>query len=239
MTLRLLTYNIRLGKQHGLAAIADEVAPQRPDIVALQEVGRDWTMGPEGDTTAALARLLDLPHRVFVPSIAQGHAHYGHALLSRYPVTACRFDTLPRRDDEPRTLLRTILATSDGPIRVVSTHLSYIDDRALQTSHVLEALRDSDPTPTVLMGDLNTAAREPSEGDLEFLAALAELTVDADPDATPTYPADAPRVRLDYICARDGRLTDTTIGASTTASDHRFVAATWTSVFRRTNPNML
>lgn len=226
MNIRLVTYNIRLGIQHGLDAIAAEVAPQQPDILALQEIGRNWTMGPPGDTTAELARLLDLPHRVFVPSIADGHAHYGHALLSRFPIVASSFETLPRADDEPRTVLSTTLATPAGEVHVVSTHLSYIADRALQTPRLLELLRAA-PAPAVLLGDLNTASTEPSPGDLEFLAELDAFTTDADPSATPTYPADAPRVRLDYIRAREGSLRDLAVGESTTASDHRLVAATW------------
>lgn len=221
MRLRLVTYNIRLGIQEGLASIADVLAPEHADVIALQEVGRDWTMGPPGDSTAELAALLEMEHFRHVGCIVEGDAQYGHALLSRWPFASQTVHELPEDIDEPRRLLETHLDTPLGRVRVLSTHLSHVDDRPPQGELLLELTREHE-TPTVVLGDLNATSDEP------FLAELLELTTDADPAGRHTFPASAPTRRIDYILARDGVLDDTTIGANSTASDHVYVAATWT-----------
>ncbi len=221
MSIRFVTYNIRLGIQEGLEAIAQTISGEQPDVVALQEVGRHWAMGPAGDTTVELARALGLDHYVFVPSLTNGPAHYGHALLSRTPIIEAAFRRLPMEIDEPRTLLETTVEHDDGPFRILSTHLSYIDDRPPQGQLLVEAMTRRPDVPTVLLGDLNASDDEP------FMVELLGLAADADPLARLTFPAHEPRLRLDYILAREGRLDDTVIGTNTTASDHLYVAATW------------
>lgn len=221
MKLRVMTYNIRLGIQQGVPAVAAALAVEEPELIALQEVGRGWTMGPAGDTTAALSAQLGLPHYIFVPSLTCAAAHYGHALLSAYPVVDAAFSRLPQEVDEPRTLLETLLETPAGLVRVISTHLSHIEDRPLQGLRLLEHVRARPELPTLVMGDLNATAQE------AFIAELLSDTCDADPTATPTYPADLPERRIDYVLARDGELEGTVISEDATTSDHRYVATTW------------
>lgn len=222
MTVRVMSYNIRLGIQRGLDAVARVIVAQAPELVAVQEIGRRWTMGPPGDCTAELAALCGLPHYVFVPSLTRGAAHYGHALLSAHPIVAAAWDTLPQDVDEPRTLLQVRLAHPDGLLRVVSTHLSHIGDRAAQAPVLVAAVDESPEIPTLVMGDLNATADEP------FIAELRARLVDADPGAQPTFPAHAPAQRIDYIFARDGALDGFVRSEETEPSDHLAIAATWT-----------
>src|SRR6056297_1320435 len=105
--LHLTTYNIRLGIQQGLQAVA-EVLQKAPglDIVAVQEVGDSWQMGPSGDSTAHLAQLLGLDHFIHVPALTEessdgSRARYGHALLSRWPLQYSTIVALPQYEDEP------------------------------------------------------------------------------------------------------------------------------------------
>ncbi len=218
--MRFVTYNIRLGIQAGVEAIADAVRPQDPDVLALQEVGRDWIMGPEGDTTARIAGLLGFDHFRHVPAIAQDGGEYGHALLSRFPIHDPRVIALPMEVDEPRTLLLSRLATPLGDVHVVSTHLSWIEDRPMQGQVLLRTV-DRLPDPVVVMGDLN------GDDDEEFLVALRESFVDADDiKRRLTFPSSEPRQRIDYLLVRGGEWEGVAVGDDVEASDHHWVAAT-------------
>lgn len=217
--MRFVTYNIRLGIQEGVDALGDVLRPERPDVLALQEVGRAWTMGPPGDTTKELACALGLSHHHFVPCIDEEGAQYGHALLSRFPLRVIDTIDLPRDVDEPRRLLVAEIDAPFGSIHVVSTHLSWIEDRARQAPVLLDVVGTL-PEPYVVMGDLN-AEDEP------FVRTLEERHEDADGAARrKTFPSTEPAVRIDHLFARGGTWSDTTVGANATASDHLYVAAT-------------
>ncbi|WP_375424004.1 endonuclease/exonuclease/phosphatase family protein [uncultured Friedmanniella sp.] len=150
--------------------------------------GRAWTAAGEDD----------LP----------GEAAYGIALLSRYPVTSWRVAQLPRIPfafpyyrsqqrrvvrmvEEPRAVVTAHLDTPDGPLVVVSTHLSYVPGwgrtQLRQIRRSLVAVAD----PVVLMGDLNLAG-----------AAPARVTGFRPLAAHPTFPLGAPDRQIDHILAR-------------------------------------
>ena len=84
MNLRLSSYNIRLCLEQGVDAVAHEIRSLAPDIIALQEVGMFWRMGPPGDLTQQLAARSGLRHHIFVPALYHEDGAYGIAL---YPNT--------------------------------------------------------------------------------------------------------------------------------------------------------
>lgn len=219
--MRFMTYNIRLGLQQGLEAIAAQIELVGPDVVALQEVGRNWRMGPPGDTTEALAALTGMTHHRYVPCIVEdGGKEYGHALLSKLPIVADEILRLPQEIDEPRAALVATMAGRHGPFRLITTHLSHIDDRFDQADALIEAIEALDP-PIVLMGDLNDTP------DAFYIAQLGAWLADADAvKDRPTFPSHKPEGRIDYLMARGGKWRDVEIGADSEASDHLWVAAT-------------
>ncbi len=220
------TYNIRLGIQQGLDAIAQAAMAcgRSPDLLAIQEVGSAWTMGPPGDTTATLASALSLPHAHYVPAILAGDARYGHALLSRYPLTALEHVALTRLEDEPRVLLHARVDAPEGPIHLLTTHLSWLEqDRPAQGAQLVErALAlDADGAHVIIMGDLN-------EHDAPWLSALRARFADADAAMQRlTYPAHAPRLRLDYLWTNQGQWGEVCVGPDAEASDHLALSARW------------
>lgn len=219
---RCLTWNVRLGIQQGVPALARVIAGLGPDVVALQEVGCCWTMGPPGDTTAELAKAVGLPCAVHVVAIDDDGARFGQSLLSRWPLEeATRLD-LPRGRDEPRRALSVRLARPGAPLRVVVTHLSHLpDERPPQgealAEHVAGLVEAAEPgQPVLLMGDLNEPGRPP------WLAGLCAGMQDADAEAArPTYPAASPRERLDYLLAHGAAWSGTRVVGEPDASDHR------------------
>lgn len=228
--MQVMTYNIRLGIQQGLNAIAQTIAPLAPDLLAIQEVGRRWKMGPEGDTTAELSELTGLPYSTYVPCIierdAQGHEQqYGHALLSRWPLTTLHLEPLPQNEDEPRALLHTSMAHPSGELIILSTHLSWlISDRPDQGQLLLERAKEAIAAKQrlIILGDLNED--DPSALWLESLKALM---YDADHQlARLTYPSSAPRLRLDYLLTNIKPWQDPRIIEDQTSSDHFPLTAT-------------
>ena len=73
------------------------------------------------------------------------------------------------------------------------------------------------PLPRLLLGDLNLGPRRAKP-------LLAAAGFDCAPDV-PTFPAEGPRVTLDYIAVRGLRILESA-AVPTRASDHRAVVAT-------------
>src|SRR5262245_3713670 len=85
---RILTWNIHRGigtdLRYDLERIIDSIRPHDPDIVALQEVdsrGKDQTNLP----LAALKQVLG-SHAAEARTIVAPDGHYGHVLISRWPM---------------------------------------------------------------------------------------------------------------------------------------------------------
>lgn len=128
--LRLMTYNV-----HGCGGMDGRVSPRRvarviaahaPDLVALQEVDLGRRRSRAEDQAALIARQLGL-QVVFCPTITRGEEHYGHALLSRWPIEVVKRALLPRDAkgwwNEPRSALWARVVVDGTPIHVVTTHL--------------------------------------------------------------------------------------------------------------------
>jgi endonuclease/exonuclease/phosphatase family metal-dependent hydrolase len=229
--MRLMTYNIRLGIQQGLEPLAQHITAQQADVVALQEVGDRWVMGPSGDTTRDLSRMTALPHALHAAAILRTHkdsdqlARYGHALLSRWPLLNPTVHLLPIVKDEQRTILSVTLDAPSGPLLLLTTHLSWlIQDRPTHGQHLLNLARHeiSRGRRVVIMGDLNE-----DDPQAPWLQSLRAITLDADLDAARlTFPSKAPRVRLDFLFTNAGSWRDVTVTPDPLASDHLPLAAT-------------
>lgn len=230
-TFTVTTYNIRLGIQQGLSAIADALATTGgADILALQEVGNRWIMGPDGDSTTTLAAALQMPHHIHVPTIEQQGpdgrpARYGHALLSRWPIRNHEIIPLPRLEDEPRAMLHALVDAPFGTIDIISTHLSHIlPDRPEQGRFLLDWLDENpgDANSRFLLGDLN------ADDDEAWLRELLSRFTDADSDVQrPTFPSKLPERRIDYILSQGAHLEVVDVPTLAGPSDHRPVVSRW------------
>ena len=115
-----------------------------------------------------------LSRRPARPDEPHGTPGYGIALLSRLPVLEWRrvrlpiaspwlFGRLQVRRDEPRVAIVAVVEAADGPLTVVTTHLSSGSDWSrVQLPWLQGRLRDL-PRPLVLLGDLNLRGTVPSE----------------------------------------------------------------------------
>ena len=236
--LRAMTYNIRSGNGN-LDSTAAAIRAQAPDIVALQEVDVHWAdRSAFADQVSELAAKLGMQARfapIYVlPPLTPGapQREFGVALLSRYPIVRFRNDTIARlstqvQDPTPTPapgLLDAVLDVQGHPVRVFNTHLDYRKDpavRAQQVSQMLGYIGDLS-VPTLVFGDMNAAPNAP-----ELQPLLQRLHDAWSGSDTPgfTYPAEAPRERIDYVLVSPQFTVRSVRVPDTQASDHRPVVA--------------
>lgn len=215
---RVATFNIRHGALPGAAAdhrrLRRAVRSLDADVVGLQEVDRrvvrSWFRDQAGLVASATGhRALFAPARRIGP-----FGRYGNALLvPRGPVEAT---ALPLASDgEDRVALFARMRVGDTLVTVVDTHLH---NRAgpgagRAPAQLDELLRELArwPRPWILMGDLNLGADEV----LPRFAA-AGLTAAR---TGPTFPATAPRSRIDWVGVRGFTVRSATV-PHLVASDH-------------------
>jgi endonuclease/exonuclease/phosphatase family metal-dependent hydrolase len=209
----VVTYNVRLGLDGGLAAVGDALATLEPDIVCLQEIGVRWQMGECVDQPAALAARLGFAHVAFAGALTDARGgRFGVAVLSRRGLRSVSVALLPRAADEQRVLLQVALDTHP-PIHVFNTHLSIHEpERMLQAARVAEAVGQVEG-PTLLLGDFNDL---PESAVLETLRRAAPVgapplwdlfdeTGEGDPL---TFSVKAPNRRIDYLLCGGGFLPE-------------------------------
>jgi len=236
--IRVMTYNIRSGNGN-LDSTAAAIRAQSPDIVALQEVDVHWAdRSGFADQVTELATKLGMQGRfapIYVlPGLAPGAVsrQFGVAVLSRYPIVRFRNDTIARLStQEPNPvpapapgLLDAVLDVNGQPVRVLNTHLDYRKDpavRTLQVQQMLAFIGDLG-VPTLVFGDMNAS---PSAPELQpLLQRLHDAWSGSDSPGL-TYPADAPRERIDYVLVSAQFTVRSIRVPETQASDHRPVVA--------------
>jgi endonuclease/exonuclease/phosphatase family metal-dependent hydrolase len=231
---RVMSYNLHFGFDvsgwSDLEGVAREIEASGAEVVGLQEVSRGWYVNGATDMLAWLQRRLRMPYARFAGA---SDAVWGNAVLSRHPIVDSEVVRLPR-EGVPlrRSALRVELDLGGGQrLRVVVTHLHHVEGpdgarvRLAQLPRVL-ALAAGRPA-TVVMGDFNA---EPGSAEVALLrsAGLADAFASAGggPADEPTWPADRPDRRIDYIWLTGDLAATGFVATTSTASDHRGIAVT-------------
>lgn len=165
-----------------------------------------------------------------------GRPGYGVALLSRTPLRdvirtalpgggpgrrAPRAETAqgprsPGWDREPRTALTATADVRGTPLRVTTTHASYLPWRAALQLRATEAVARGEGEPAVLAGDCNLPV-----GAVRALLGRAWTHA----GGAPTYPSWQPRMQVDQIAATGGVAVEDVAVLDVPTSDHRAVLA--------------
>jgi endonuclease/exonuclease/phosphatase family metal-dependent hydrolase len=134
-----------------------------PDIVALQELDLGRRRSRAEDQAAIIARELGMSGVAFCPTVTRGEEHYGHALLSRWPMEVVKRARLPHDPkswwQEPRSAVWARVEVNGQTMNVITTHLGLgSHERVLQ----IEALLGPEwiggiplEEPVLLCGDFN------------------------------------------------------------------------------------
>ena len=202
----ILSWNVQNGRgcdgDIDLARIARVAkAMGESDVVCFQEIARGEPMFGGGvDQVAELAALFPGFQAIFGPTLIRGERQYGNLMLSRLPVIQVFNHLLPHPAEGgikrmQRQAIEAVVATRNGPLRVVTTHLEAFSGahraaqierlRALQSevagNEAQPAKPDAspyDPTPRpaslVLCGDLNLLP-----GDMAYAQLFQPPLIDA------------------------------------------------------------
>ncbi len=212
---RIMTYNI-----HSCMNMDGKIFPERiarvirqfhPDVVALQEVDVDKWRTRRQDQAAFLANALSMSYRFF-PVVEDGDGAYGIALLSRRTISDVRRGWLPsipgKGDREQRGVLQATVAMPEGPVQILTTHLSlYPRERRAQMAALVgpEWLGGLNPEmPALVCGDFNAGPRSPS---YQLISAhLSDVQADVQTDGQSgnmppggTFFSRNPMFRIDHI----------------------------------------
>lgn len=229
---RVLTYNVHrcVGADRVLdvGRVADVIAAQSPDIVALQEldVGRARTGGV--DQAHRLAQRLGMAFH-FHAALKVEEERFGDAVLTALPERLVKAGPLPGHPRfarlEPRGALWVAIKAGGVELQVINTHFGLVPrEQQLQAA----ALVGPDwlgaapaGAPAIVLGDFNATPRTLAYRTLA--RRLTECRRAARAARTPTFPAWMPVLAIDHVFVRGltaEQVATPTAPMARVASDH-------------------
>ncbi|MEJ0065004.1 MAG: endonuclease/exonuclease/phosphatase family protein [Caulobacteraceae bacterium] len=209
---RILTYNVHrcvgTDRRLDVARVAEVIAAQSPDIVALQEldVGRARTGGV--DQAHRLAQRLGMAFH-FNAAFKVEEELYGDAILTTLPERLVKAGPLPTHPRisrlEPRGALWVAVTVGGAEVHVINTHLGLVPREQRDQA---EALAGADwlgaaMGPLILVGDMNATPRTVVYR--TFAARLTESRRAARfPARAPTFPSTFPVLAIDHVFVSAG-----------------------------------
>ena len=216
--IRVLTWNV-----HGCVGrdgvcdpdrVARVLEAAQPDISALQEIDNRTTSAAH-DPFSYFGALFGWT-TVAARTLAARDGHYGHIVLSRWPIESLGELDLSVRWREPRKAIVGAVASPAGRIVVIAAHLGLLPfERRRQFARLKERIATIPDRPLVVLGDFNDF---PGRG-------LAERSLCPPLTPTPelpTYPSRLPMLPLDrvWFTAPLELTTIATLRDAGRASDH-------------------
>jgi endonuclease/exonuclease/phosphatase family metal-dependent hydrolase len=233
---RVMSYNLHFGFDvegwSRLEQTARAIESSGATVVGLEEMSRGWYINGSTDMLSWLQRRLRMPYLVFGGA---SDPIWGNAILSRRPITASGVVPLPRQGVPLRRnyLWATVDLGGGQTLRVISTHLHQVEGpegapvRLAQMPKLLDGWARA--PATVVMGDFNAT---PGSGEVALLtgAGLHDAWTEAgSPHGDElTYASNRPYERIDYLWLSPDLHATAFAATTTTASDHRGIAATLT-----------
>lgn len=236
---RYMSYNLHQGFGTGgemdLWAIAAVIEDSGATVVGLQEISRAGLLNANTDMLHLLGERLGWEHVAFIGTT---DPTWGNAILSRYPLGDVERHQLPRVGTPyQRGYLAAPVATPEGEVLFITTHLQHINDPAAhdedpeedlyavhheQLGVVLEEWGGRQPA--VLVGDLNA---RPGWRQVEELLDAGWVDTWAEAGSGDGFTANAadPRYRIDYVFHTLDLTTVSVEVIESQASDHFPVVA--------------
>ena len=235
MKLTAMTYNIQSGRnlrrELDTAFAAEIIRSVQPDFVTLNEVRcRTQDVGDVNQADDVARQCGYYP--LFGRAIDYDGGEYGNALLTRLPLKAHEVvhipDPVSRDGDdvqrhqgqgfyEHRIILRAVLEAEGRSLTVLCSHFGLNHSEQVNAVQTALEIAQKEENPVLLMGDFNLPPDAPE------LVPLLERFADtcAEEKGILTWPADEPRVKIDYILYAGGLKCLGVRSMATTNSDHR------------------
>lgn len=213
----VMTYNVHNGvgldNMRDHQRIAHIVDRYKPDFVAIQEVDSATSRSGKSFVLGEIAEAAGMRH-AFAPAISFDGGLYGIGLLSRVAPDSVSRIALPGREESSMLLIAHF-----ADCIVIDTHLSLTPDDALASAQIIkDEVAKAGNKPIILMGDLNSLPDSPVIKELQSVFTIIS------PNGAPTFPANSPTERIDYVMISNGSsyaVTRAEVVNEETASDHR------------------
>ncbi|HVR82966.1 MAG TPA: endonuclease/exonuclease/phosphatase family protein [Planctomycetota bacterium] len=203
-----MTYNVHrcvgLDGRHAPQRIAEIIARQDPDIVALQELETGHPRTGSIDQAQVLSAILKADFH-YHAARQRGEARFGNAIFSRLPmrkVQSAILPTLPQIPIQTRGALWVAIRVGREEVQIINTHLGLLHhERFLQAGALCSKDWLAHPVyqgqPRVLCGDFN--ATTASRVYRLFMEALQDARSLSPSPAGRTWPSFLPVFRYDHI----------------------------------------
>jgi endonuclease/exonuclease/phosphatase family metal-dependent hydrolase len=209
--------------------IAALLARETPDVVALQEIDAYSAVSGSFDHLALLADRAGYAHQQhglhFTGTRFRLPIRYGTALLSRLPLAQAESVEFEAEPLDAKGFVAAEIEFDGRRLLMVSAHLDF-KLRSIRRRQVEDmiAFIKARGLPAVIMGDFNSDWAEGSAVRMLADACLLQAWI---PEAgeLPTYPADAPASRIDWILVSPELAFRSYAVWEDVVSDHRAVAA--------------
>lgn len=216
--IRFLTWNVHgcIGRDGvcDLDRVARVLDAAQPDISALQEIDSRTTSAAR-DQFSYFGTLFGWT-TVAARTLTAKDGHYGHIVLSRWPIESLGELDLSVRWREPRKAIVGAVASPAGRIVVIAAHLGLLPfERRRQLARLKDRIASISDRPIVVLGDFNDF---PGRG-------LAERRLCPPLTGAPelaTYPSRLPLLPLDRVWFTEPLelVTIATLRDAGHASDH-------------------
>lgn len=214
MKIRVLSYNIHgcvdSQRKVDVESISKILRSINADIIALQEVDTEKPLSRNRNQAKTVSEVLGFDY-IYFPIEKTGRHAFGLAILSRYPIEKNDFlflpNLYPRLNMRKRGVVRAKLQTPMGSLSLINTHLSiYKLERYLQLVSALgwKGLSALDlKNPIILCGDLNARPSSLIYRKLSRLLTDVQKASSLSGKPRPTFPSNAPVLRIDHIFVSD------------------------------------
>ncbi|MGV3662265.1 MAG: endonuclease/exonuclease/phosphatase family protein [Prosthecobacter sp.] len=213
--IRIMTYNVHgcVGCDGKLdhARIAEVIASENPDVVALQELDVSRERSGRAHQARLIADHLNMRFHFHPAMRIKEEEEYGDALLARWPLTLRKAAELPTVDErlafEPRGALWASIEVSGVEVQVINTHLGLSNNERKAQIEALMGhewlLHPQCATPRVLCGDFNALpGSKVYQRACRDMRDTQRMLSGHRPKAT--FPSRWPLIRLDYILVGEG-----------------------------------
>lgn len=219
--LKIMSFNIRHGRgtdmKLDLGRTAAVIRESGADIVFLQEVDSGTRRSEGQDQAGVLAATSGLHNFAYGKNLDFEGGGYGNALLSRLPIAGVRNHPIPPLPTtlEQRGVLQAVVEFRGEKLHLFDTHYPLTAVERTEATHLVLSLVGQVKGPVVFGGDLN------AEDDSPEVTSLAQQLQDGSGrPAAPTFPADTPQQRIDYLFYRGPFRAESFTVIETQASDH-------------------
>lgn len=217
---RVMSYNIHHGEgldgKLDLPRIADVIAGQQPDVVAIEELDSCATRTKGRDQLDDLARAT-LMRGTYAKAITFQGGGYGVGILSKEQPKSVQRIPLPGKDEA-----RMLLVVEFDKYVLACTHLSLVEAERMASVPIIVNTARSCRKPFLLAGDWNDQPKS------KFIAEVKKFFNICTAEDVATFPADKPTDCIDYIALYKenvGATLSSWVPEEKVASDHRPVVA--------------